>query len=86
MQFIPKEIIKTHNLQLPEETFLLDPQGKEWKTRLSHWADGRICYHGGWKEICKLNLLRVGDRCVYEFIECTQRGLYIKVNVIQPQP
>ncbi|CAI9099051.1 OLC1v1035812C1 [Oldenlandia corymbosa var. corymbosa] len=83
--FVPSEIIKVYSLELPEETFLRDPQGKEWKTSLSIWDDGRSHYCGGWKALCRTNLIGKDDLCICEFKTCEERGLYIQVHLVPRQ-
>ncbi|CAI9099064.1 OLC1v1035825C1 [Oldenlandia corymbosa var. corymbosa] len=83
--FVPTKIINTYDLQLPKETLLLDSRGREWKTTLTIWRDGRSYYNGGWKELCKANLIGDNEHCICEFVTCEQRGLYIRVHVAPPQ-
>ncbi|CAI9099056.1 OLC1v1035817C1 [Oldenlandia corymbosa var. corymbosa] len=79
---VPLDIIKVYSLELPAETVLRDPQGREWKTNLSKWTNGLQCYRNGWKELCQGNLIEPYEPFICEFVKCEERGLYIQVHMI----
>ncbi|CAI9775344.1 unnamed protein product [Fraxinus pennsylvanica] len=67
--YIPKETIKDFHLDnLPQEMFLIDPEGRQFQTKLTTWKDGRVWYSGGWKSLCALNSVRGKDTCICEFV------------------
>ncbi|CAI9099053.1 OLC1v1035814C1 [Oldenlandia corymbosa var. corymbosa] len=79
---VPQEIINAYRLELPTETILRDPRGREWNTNLSIWIDGRQCYRTGWRELCLANLIEPYEPFICEFVKCEERGLYIQVHMI----
>ncbi|CAI9099050.1 OLC1v1035811C2 [Oldenlandia corymbosa var. corymbosa] len=80
--FVPLEIIKVYNLELPVKTFLRDYRGREWKTDLTMWKDNRSWYHNGWKELCQANLIEPDEPCICEFVKSEERGLFIQVHIV----
>ncbi|KAL0340482.1 UNVERIFIED_CONTAM: hypothetical protein Sradi_4565000 [Sesamum radiatum] len=71
--YIPMDLIKVQNLNLPKEILLLDPYGRKWSAGLKQWRDGRTYYRGGWRRLCKMNLIRDDDICICEFIKRAER-------------
>ncbi|KAL2249485.1 UNVERIFIED_CONTAM: hypothetical protein Sindi_2422200 [Sesamum indicum] len=76
--YIPMDLIKVQNLNLPKEILLLDPSGRKWSARLKQWRDGRTYYRGGWRRLCKTNLIGDDDLCICEFIK---RGERLCLNI-----
>nr|GMD84369.1 B3 domain-containing protein At5g60140-like [Ipomoea batatas] len=66
--YVPKEVIRDYNLQLPSTVTLRDAKGKEWKTIVKVWADGRTWLSGGWRALCRRNLIEEEDQCICEFL------------------
>nr|GMD93496.1 B3 domain-containing protein At5g57720-like isoform X1 [Ipomoea batatas] len=66
--YVPKEVIRDYNLQLPSTVTLRDAKGKEWKTFVKVWADGRTWLSGGWRALCRRNLIDKEDQCICEFL------------------
>nr|GLL46577.1 B3 domain-containing protein At5g60130-like isoform X1 [Ipomoea trifida] len=66
--YVPKEVIRDYNLQLPSTVTLRDPKGKEWKNIVKVWADGRTWLSGGWRALCRRNLIEEEDQCICEFL------------------
>ncbi|KAL0451847.1 UNVERIFIED_CONTAM: hypothetical protein Slati_1162800, partial [Sesamum latifolium] len=71
--YIPMDLIKVQNLNLPKEILLLDPSGRRWSAGLKQWRDGRTYYRGGWRRLCKMNLIGYDDICICEFIKRAER-------------
>nr|GLL46549.1 B3 domain-containing protein At5g60130-like isoform X1 [Ipomoea trifida] len=66
--YVPKEVIRDYNLQLPSTVTLRDAKGKEWKNIVKVWADGRTWLSGGWRALCRRNLIKEEDQCICEFL------------------
>nr|GMD86963.1 B3 domain-containing protein At5g57720-like isoform X1 [Ipomoea batatas] len=66
--YVPKEVIRDYNLQLPSTVTLRDAKGKEWKNIVKVWADGRTWLSGGWRALCRRNLIEEEDQCICEFL------------------
>nr|GMD90464.1 B3 domain-containing protein At5g57720-like isoform X1 [Ipomoea batatas] len=68
VQYVPKEVIRDYNLQLPSTVTMRDAKGKEWKNIVKVWADGRTWLSGGWRALCRRNLIKEEDQCICEFL------------------
>nr|GMD90462.1 B3 domain-containing protein At5g60140-like [Ipomoea batatas] len=66
--YVPKEVIRDYNLQLPSTVTMRDAKGKEWKNIVKVWADGRTWLSGGWRALCRRNLIKEEDQCICEFL------------------
>ncbi|XP_042058917.1 B3 domain-containing protein REM22-like [Salvia splendens] len=66
--YFPKDVIRDHNIKLPNTLLLMDPKGRTFETTRRPWKDGRVNYCGGWKAIYRANMLNVGDKLICEFI------------------
>ncbi|XP_047945802.1 B3 domain-containing protein At5g60140-like [Salvia hispanica] len=64
----PIDVIRDHNIQLPETLLLVDPKGRTFETKRRSWKDGRVNYNGGWKAVYRTNMLKTGDKLICEFI------------------
>ncbi|XP_027165858.1 cilia- and flagella-associated protein 251-like [Coffea eugenioides] len=40
--YVPIDVVRDHNLTLPQEIILVDQQGRERTATLNHWKDGRL--------------------------------------------
>ncbi|XP_027174767.1 B3 domain-containing protein At4g34400-like [Coffea eugenioides] len=83
--YVPHDILRDHNLKLPQEIILVDQQGREWTSTRNHWKDGRFWYHGGWSSLCRVNIVGFDDICICEFKRKVGGGLYIEVQILHPQ-
>ncbi|XP_027066128.1 uncharacterized protein [Coffea arabica] len=83
--YVPHDILRDHNLKLPQEIILVDQQGREWTSTRNHWKDGRFWYHGGWSSLCRVNIVGFDDICICEFKRKVGGGLYIEVQILRQQ-
>lgn len=83
-QHIPEYVIRDFNLKLPSTMILRDPKGKDWEAKVKPWKDGRVVLAGGWKELCKWNLIQEEDSCICEFV-AEERGMGRKEVLLQIQ-
>nr|GMD41754.1 B3 domain-containing protein At5g57720-like isoform X1 [Ipomoea batatas]GME03964.1 B3 domain-containing protein At5g57720-like isoform X1 [Ipomoea batatas] len=81
---IPEYVIRDFNLKLPSTMILRDPKGKDWEAKVKPWKDGRVVLAGGWKELCKWNLIQEEDSCICEFV-AEERGMGRKEVLLQIQ-
>uniref|UniRef100_M1DEX7 DNA binding protein n=1 Tax=Solanum tuberosum TaxID=4113 RepID=M1DEX7_SOLTU len=73
---------KEYQLELPSNMTIRDSSGKEFEAKLKIWKDGRIWLVGGWRSLCRLNLLEKNDTCICEFVRAKHnKGLYLQVYV-----
>nr|GLL46571.1 B3 domain-containing protein At5g60130-like isoform X2 [Ipomoea trifida] len=66
--YVPKEVIRDYNLQLPSTVTLRDAKDRKWKTIVKVWADGRTWLSRGWLGLCRRNLIEEEDQCICEFL------------------
>nr|GMC61245.1 B3 domain-containing protein At5g60140-like [Ipomoea batatas]GMD86965.1 B3 domain-containing protein At5g60140-like [Ipomoea batatas] len=66
--YVPKEVIRDYNLQLPSTVTLRDAKDRKWKTIVKVWADGRTWLSRGWRGLCRRNLIEEEDQCICEFL------------------
>ncbi|KAK6121937.1 hypothetical protein DH2020_044320 [Rehmannia glutinosa] len=79
--FIPMDFIKDFNIDFTEEITLVDPRRRAFRAKCKKWKDGRMIVTGGWRRLCRLNLVTKDDRCICEFIQEEDRRLYLNVSV-----
>ncbi|KAK6121855.1 hypothetical protein DH2020_044409 [Rehmannia glutinosa] len=81
--FIPMDFIKDFNIDFTEEITLVDPRRREFRAKCKKWKDGRMVVTGGWRRLCKLNLVAKDDRCICEFVQGEDRRPYLNVSFIR---
>nr|GMD10863.1 B3 domain-containing protein At5g57720-like isoform X1 [Ipomoea batatas] len=83
--YIPFEVIRDHNIELPANVILRDEKGKNWNTYVKTWSDGRTWLSGEWRNLCRRNLVQENDRCICEFMPSNSLGkeLVIQVTIIR---
>ncbi|PIN26775.1 hypothetical protein CDL12_00494 [Handroanthus impetiginosus] len=82
--YIPKETAKDCNLDTTQELLLVDPQGREFPAKCKKWKDGRIVVKGGWRRLCRRNLVAEEDKCICEFVQGRNDGrLVINVSFVR---
>lgn len=64
--YIPMDIMK--GFEFPPSLILRDPKGKEWEVKTKVWCDGRRWVTGGWRSLCRWNLVEKDDRLVCEIL------------------
>lgn len=81
--YIPVDVVRDYKLELPSRMTICDSAGREFEARLKNWKDGRIWLTGGWRSLCRWNLVEKDDRCICEFVRGKgKKGLYLKVQVL----
>lgn len=83
MQYIPVEVLRDHGITLSTIVVLRDPKGKEWRTTVKSWGDGRLWVSGGWKSLCRWNLVEEEDRCICEFVPSLGPEVVLQVTIIR---
>ncbi|XP_019166019.1 PREDICTED: putative B3 domain-containing protein At5g66980 [Ipomoea nil] len=81
--YIPMEVIKDHNIELPAKVIMCDEKDKKWKAYIKTWGDGRTWLSGGWRQLCRWNLVQENDRCICEFVPSLGPELVLQVTVIR---
>ncbi|XP_019155134.1 PREDICTED: uncharacterized protein LOC109177115 [Ipomoea nil] len=82
--YIPREIIKDFNLELPPTVTLRDMIGREWIANVIVWGDGRTWLSGGWRNLCNLNLVGKEDRCICEFLPLQmENNMVLQVTIVR---
>nr|GMD03696.1 B3 domain-containing protein At5g57720-like isoform X1 [Ipomoea batatas] len=83
--YIPFEVIRNHNIELPAKVILRDEKGKNWNTYVKTWSDGRTWLYGEWLNLCRQNLVQENDRCICEFMPSNSSGkeLVMQVTIIR---
>ncbi|GFP80289.1 putative B3 domain-containing protein at5g66980 [Phtheirospermum japonicum] len=82
--FVPKDIIKDFNIDFTEEITLVDPASREFRGKCKIWNDGRVVISGGWRSLCRLNLVAQDDKCICEFVQDVKgRRLFLKVSFVR---
>ncbi|XP_057775939.1 uncharacterized protein LOC130994851 isoform X2 [Salvia miltiorrhiza] len=78
---LPRTVIKTYNLKIPNIISLVDESGKKWETEILKRRNGDLAFPESlWRSLCDANLIEIGDRCICEFID-EQSGLSIFVRI-----
>nr|GME12272.1 B3 domain-containing protein At5g60140-like [Ipomoea batatas] len=81
--YIPIEVTRDNNIKLPAKVILWDERDKKYDAYLKTWSDGRTWLAGGWRKLCKWNLVQVNDRCICEFVPSLGPELILKVTIIR---
>ncbi|KAK4378391.1 hypothetical protein RND71_000253 [Anisodus tanguticus] len=76
--YVPFDVVRDYKLELPPSMTIRDSAGREVETKSKNWKDGRIWLHGGWRKLCRLNLVEKNDRCICEFVREGNKGLYLQ--------
>nr|GMC80289.1 B3 domain-containing protein REM20-like [Ipomoea batatas]GME14874.1 B3 domain-containing protein REM20-like [Ipomoea batatas] len=85
-EYIPMDVIKDHNIALPPTLILRDPRGREWKSDVKSWRDGRTWLtSGGWQSLCRVNLVDKDDKCICEFVCSNTNGMLLQVTIVRGQ-
>ncbi|KAL3350359.1 hypothetical protein AABB24_023042 [Solanum stoloniferum] len=81
--YIPVDVVKDYKLELPSSMTIRDSVGREFVTKLKKWKDGRIWLVGGWRSLCRWNLVEKNDHCICEFVrgKCN-KDLHLQVQVL----
>ncbi|MCD7451605.1 hypothetical protein HAX54_012867 [Datura stramonium] len=77
--YIPNYVARDYKLELPSSIIIRDSTGREFEAKLRSWKDGRISLFGGWRSLCKWNLVEKNNKCICEFV----RGKHNKVLYLQ---
>nr|GLL48729.1 B3 domain-containing protein At5g60140-like [Ipomoea trifida] len=84
--YIPMDVIKDHNIALPPTLILRDPRGREWKSEVKNWRDGRTWLtSGGWQSLCRVNLVDKDDKCICEFVRPSTNDMLLQVTIVREQ-
>lgn len=84
MQYVPVDVVRDYNLELPPKMFFRDSEGRKFETEVNIWKDGRIWLKKGWRKICRWNLVEKEDRCICEFMRGKSNEiLYLQVTVVK---
>ncbi|KAK6805527.1 hypothetical protein RDI58_003312 [Solanum bulbocastanum] len=81
--YVPVDVVKDYKLELPSSMTIRDSVGREFVTKLKKWKDGRIWLVGGWRSLCRWNLVEKNDHCICEFVrgKCN-KDLHLQVQVL----
>ncbi|KAH0634871.1 hypothetical protein KY284_037657 [Solanum tuberosum] len=81
--YVPTDVVRDYQLELPSSMTIHDSSGREFEAKLKIWQDGRIWLIGGWRSLCRQNLLEKNDTCICEFVrEKHNKDLYLQVHVV----
>nr|GMD96177.1 B3 domain-containing protein At5g60140-like [Ipomoea batatas] len=84
--YIPMDVIKDHNIALPPTLILRDTRGREWKSEVKNWRDGRTWLtSGGWQSLCRVNLVDKDDKCICEFVCSNTNDMLLQVTIVRGQ-
>nr|GLL47350.1 putative B3 domain-containing protein At5g66980 [Ipomoea trifida] len=81
--YIPVELVRDYNIKLPAKVILCDERNQKWDAYIKMWSDGRTWLSGGWRKLCKWNLVQEKDRCICEFVPSLGPELVLKVTIIR---
>uniref|UniRef100_A0A3Q7ET12 TF-B3 domain-containing protein n=1 Tax=Solanum lycopersicum TaxID=4081 RepID=A0A3Q7ET12_SOLLC len=83
-QYVPIDVVRDYKLELPPSMIIRDSAGREFETKVKYWKDGRIWLVGGWRSICRWNLVEKNDRFICEFVrEQCGKISFLQVRVLQ---
>ncbi|XP_055811872.1 B3 domain-containing protein At4g34400-like [Solanum dulcamara] len=81
--FVPIDVVRDYKLKLPPIMIIRDSVGREFETRVNNWKDDRIWLVGGWRNLCKWNLVEKDDKCICEFVRGKfGKDIYLQVQVL----
>ncbi|KAJ8530126.1 hypothetical protein K7X08_036961 [Anisodus acutangulus] len=81
--YVPCDVVRNYKLELPPSMTIRDSTGRKLETKCKKWKDGRIWLVGGWRNLCKWNLVGKDDNCICEFVKGEgNEGLYLQVQVL----
>ncbi|XP_049347814.1 B3 domain-containing protein REM20-like [Solanum verrucosum] len=81
--YVPTDVVRDYQLEFPSSMIIRDSSGREFEAKLNIWQDGRIWLIGGWRSLCRKNLLEKNDTCICEFVrEKHNKDLYLQVHVV----
>ncbi|XP_060172611.1 B3 domain-containing protein At5g60140-like [Lycium barbarum] len=81
--YVPIDVVRDNKLEIPPTMIIRDSKGREFETKLKNWKDGRIWLRGGWRSLCRMNLVEKDDRCICEFVKAkSKKDLYLRVQVL----
>uniref|UniRef100_M1CFK5 B3 domain-containing protein n=1 Tax=Solanum tuberosum TaxID=4113 RepID=M1CFK5_SOLTU len=82
-KYVPIDVIKGFNFELPSSITIRDSTGREFETKLKNWKDGRIWLIGGWHSLCRWNLVEKDVKCICEFVKGKgNKVLYLQVQIL----
>uniref|UniRef100_A0A3Q7ERM3 TF-B3 domain-containing protein n=1 Tax=Solanum lycopersicum TaxID=4081 RepID=A0A3Q7ERM3_SOLLC len=82
--YVPVDVVKDYKLELPSSMTIRDSIGREFVTKLNKWKDGRIWLVGGWRSLCRWNLVEKNDHCICEFVRGKRnKDLHLRVQVLR---
>ncbi|KAH0784722.1 hypothetical protein KY290_004320 [Solanum tuberosum] len=94
--YVPIDVVRDYKLELPPSMTIRDSAGREFETRVNNWKDGRIWLMGGWRSICRWNLVEENDKLSLRIFrykenihrpvmgESVERGWYDHRKIGQP--
>ncbi|KAG5625057.1 hypothetical protein H5410_010275 [Solanum commersonii] len=87
--YVPIDVVRDYKLELPPSMTIRDSAGREFETRVNNWKDGRIWLMGGWRSICRWNLVEENDKYkenIHRPVmgESVERGWYDHRKIGQP--
>ncbi|KAH0732262.1 hypothetical protein KY289_003450 [Solanum tuberosum] len=81
--YVPIDVVRDYELKLPPTMIICDSVGREFETKVNNWSNGTIWLVGGWRNLCRWNLVEKDDRCICEFVrEKCGKILYLQVQVL----
>ncbi|MCD7451606.1 hypothetical protein HAX54_012868 [Datura stramonium] len=72
--YIPNYVVRDYKLELPSSIIIHDSTRREFESKSKSWKDGRIWLCGGWRNLCKWNLVEKNGKCICEFVRRTQQS------------
>uniref|UniRef100_M1CFK4 TF-B3 domain-containing protein n=1 Tax=Solanum tuberosum TaxID=4113 RepID=M1CFK4_SOLTU len=81
--YVPIDVVRDYELKLHPTMIIRDSVGREFETKVNNWSNGTIWLVGGWRNLCRWNLVEKDDRCICEFVrEKCGKILYLQVQVL----
>ncbi|KAL3655761.1 hypothetical protein CASFOL_000157 [Castilleja foliolosa] len=81
--FVPKDLMKDFSIEFGDEIMLVDPADREYRGKCKKWSDGRVVISGGWRSLCRLNVVGQDDKCICEFVEGTKGRLFLNISFVR---
>ncbi|XP_055803326.1 B3 domain-containing protein At5g60140-like [Solanum dulcamara] len=81
--YIPADVVRDYKLELPSSMTIRDSAGREFEAKLKIWKDGRIWLVGGWRSLCRWNIVEKNDTCICEFVRRKHnKDLYLQIHIV----
>lgn len=74
---IPPNLIRDHDLNIPEKMIIRAEDGTEFISRITTWGDGRKIVTDGWRAFCRWYYVKKDEKCCCVFMPDNKLQIYV---------